>query len=322
MAGRDDILDWAEQGRIAPENLREALRVSGALPGAAAWRLFIDRLLLWVGTVMLGAALVFFLAYNWQDLGRFAKFALAEAALLLALGAVARTGLERTSGKAALLAAALFTGALLALIGQTYQTGADPFELFAAWALAILPWALVGRSATLWLLWIALVNLSATLYFQAFNGLFGFVFGPERQLWLLFGLNSVALAAWEAAASSGAPWLASRWPARVLATASGGLITALAVMSIFEWRVEPALAMTLLAVWLASGYALYRRRVPDVFILAGGMLSVITVTTAFLGKHLMRHDAASASLFIGVVVIGLSAAGGWWLKQVAQEQST
>ena len=48
------------------------------------------------------------------------------------------------AGKAALLAASLFVGALLALIGQIYQTGADTFEMFAAWAALILPWVLVG----------------------------------------------------------------------------------------------------------------------------------------------------------------------------------
>ena len=49
---------------------------------------------------------------------------------------------NRPAGKAALLAAALLTGGLLALIGQTYQTGADTFELFATWAALILPWVL------------------------------------------------------------------------------------------------------------------------------------------------------------------------------------
>jgi len=76
-----------------------------------------------------------------------------------------------------------------------------------------------------------------------------------------------------------------------------------------------------LAAWLACAYGLYRRRIPDLYVLAGASLSVIVVITAFLGKHLIGHDAAGASLFIGLVVIGLSAAAGWWLKQVAKEQA-
>ena len=43
----------------------------------------------------------------------------------------------------------LLTGALLALSGQVYQTGADTFELFAWWAVLILPWVLVSRFSPL-----------------------------------------------------------------------------------------------------------------------------------------------------------------------------
>src|SRR5688572_3177860 len=126
---RQDLVEWAESGSIAPENLRRVLQLGGVLPDRTQWRAFLDQLLLWLGVVMLAAAAVFFLAYNWNDLGRHAKFAMAESLILAALAAVWWQGLERIAGKAALLAAALFTGALLALIGQTYQTGADTFEL-------------------------------------------------------------------------------------------------------------------------------------------------------------------------------------------------
>jgi len=55
-------------------------------------------------------------------------------------------------------------------------------------------------------------------------------------------------------------------------------------------------------------------------VLAGGVLSVIVVVTAWLGRIMLKSgDSAGALLFIGLVVIGLSAAGGWWLKQVVNE---
>jgi uncharacterized membrane protein len=37
-------------------------------------------------------------------------------------------------------------GVLLALFGQTYQTGVDPWETFFNWALLMLPWTLPARS--------------------------------------------------------------------------------------------------------------------------------------------------------------------------------
>lgn len=316
---RRDILQWAEAGRVAPENLRRALDIGGVLPRRAQWRAFLDRLLLWLGAVMLGAAAVFFLAYNWDDLGRFAKFGLAQGLVVAALAVLWWQGLERATGKAALLAAAIFTGALLALIGQTYQTGADTFELFAAWAVAILPWALLARFPALWVLWLALANLAVVLYFQAFHGIFGVLFGPERQLWLLFGLNTVALAAWEGLAKAGVAWLRERWAPRLVATASGAMATALLLMDIFD-RGVLGLGWAAWIGWMVAAYAVYRRRLKDVFVLAGGVLSAVIVAASLLMRWLSEvRFEAGALLLIGLVVIALSAAGGLWLRNVANE---
>ena len=320
---RDDVLDWAEQGRIAPAQLRRALDLAGAVPGAQDWRTFLDRLLLWLGVVMLAAGVIFFFAYNWQDLGRFARFALVEVPLFATLALLWWKGPDHLAGRGALLGASLLAGALLALIGQTYQTGADTFELFAAWAVAILPWTLVGRFPALWILWIALVNLAVTLYFQAFHGLFGIVFGPERQLWVLFAVNLIALAIWEGAAAAGIAWLRERWAARLLATASGACITALAVFDIVDWSSSTRWGGPGWLAWLGATYYVYRRVATDLFVLAGGVLSLIVVVATFLGRHLLEGRAeAGAFLLIGMVVIGLSAAGGIWLKNVANERNS
>jgi len=275
------VLEWAERGRIAEADLPRALALAGVLPSRDAWRRFLDRLSLWMGTVLVAAALIFFLASNWDDLGRFAKFGLAEALVVVALAVVWRLGLDRPSGKAALLGASLFLGALLALIGQTYQTGADTFELFAAWAAMILPWVLVSRFTPLWLVWLALVDTAIVLYFQALPSIFGVLLTTDRMLWALFAFNTAALAVWEAVAAS--VWAVPVW-----------------------------------LVWLAAAWAVYRRPVKDVFVLAGGVLSVIVVVAIFLGKQL-SDSGAGAYLLIGLIVIALSAAGGWWLKNVAGE---
>jgi len=142
---RDQLMQWAEQGRIPPGRLHDALRMAGVTPSATDWRRFLELATLWLGVVLLGAAVIFFFAYNWQALGRFAKFGIVEALLIGAVVAALRLGLDRPAGQAALTGAVLLTGALLALVGQVYQTGADPWELFAAWAGATLAWVLIGR---------------------------------------------------------------------------------------------------------------------------------------------------------------------------------
>ena len=317
---RSEILDWGERGLIAPGDVRRALEVGEALPTLADWRRFLDRLLLFLAAVLLAAAVTFFFAYNWNDLGRLAKLGLAQVPLVVALVLVWRLGLERVSGKAAVLAAALFTGVLLALIGQLYQTGADTFELFAAWALAIAPWVLVSRFAALWVLWLLLANLAITLYFQAFHGLLGLAFGPERQLWLALALNAAALALWEWTARAGVAWLQERWALRLIATACAVVATVLALMSIADWHVSRWGIVGWLA-WMAASYAVYRHAVKDVYVLALDALSLITVTAAFLTRVTSRSDAA-AYLLIGLVVIGMSAAAGYWLRRVAAESDS
>jgi uncharacterized membrane protein len=315
-SARDEILDWAEQGRIPPDRLREAMQEGGAIPTADQWRSFLDRLFLFMGAVLLGAGVIFFFAFNWQAMGRFAKFALVEAPVLVSLLLVWRIGLDRIGGKAALLAGALVVGAMFALIGQTYQTGADTWELFAVWAAAILPWALVARFPALWIFWLLLANVAVSLYFITL-GFWGMLFAPEKLAWLLFGLNTAALAIWEGLALAGVEWLRERWAVRLLAVASGVAVTTLALFDIVrpdsQWGLPAWLA------WMVAAYVVYRRLAKDLFVLAGGVLSAVVVIATLLGKS-MRLNDAGAFLFIGLVVIAISAAGGWWLKQVAQEE--
>src|SRR6185369_6447460 len=217
MSDRHAVFAWAESGKIA--DVRAALSAAGVLPGARGWRAFLDALLLWSGAVALAAAMVFFIAHNWNELGRYAKFALVEVPLAIAVVAYWRLGPERATGKAALLVAAILLGVLLALFGQTYQTGADTWELFATWAALIAPWVLIGRFAALWIVWLVIANTALALYFTVFGGLFRIAFATEHQLWTVFVFNTAALAAWEIAARR-VTWLDERWAARLIAIAS------------------------------------------------------------------------------------------------------
>jgi len=315
MGDRHTLLAWAERGALT--DLAQALRAAGALPGASDWRVFLDRLLLWSGAVALAAAVVFFIAHNWNDLGKYAKFGLVEALIVVAVLGYWRLGPERAAGRASLLVASILLGALLALFGQTYQTGADTWELFANWAGLMLPWVIVGRFAGLWMLWIAILNTAIVFYFLVFPGLLGILFSTERQLWTLFAFNTVALVAWELA-SRRLAWLAERWAPRLLATTSGAIVTVLMLLAIFEWREASGLTPVVYLAWLACAYAAYRSFGRDLLVLAGGCLSVIVVVTGFLGKNLIRAEAGGF-LLIALVVIGMGAAAGWWLKQVAKE---
>ncbi len=311
---RSEVLDWFGAGRVAPGREVEALRAAGITPSAGQWRAFLGQLTLWLGTIALASAVIFFFAFNWDDLGRFAKFGLVEAAILAGLLACWRLDLDGAAGKAVLLLLSLLAGALLALTGQIYQTGADTYQLFAWWAVLILPWVLVGRFSPLWLVWLALLNLAAFLYFQLSWELDGL-------LWALFALNSLALAAWEAAHRSGLEWLRDSWPPRLVAIASAAMATALMVWAIMGGASDgsAALAAPAYGGWLAALYYWYRHGRPDLFMLAGGLLSLIVAVVALLSNKFLGSSSGGL-LLIGLVVIAMSAGGAIWLKSVAREQ--
>ena len=149
VTSRQTLLDWVRRGRLPRESLPAALALCDLPPAPVRWQWLFDRLLLWLGCLCLGAGLVFFVAFNWQALGRLSRLALLELPLLAMLLVLWRKPLADTPRQALLLAVALNIGALLALVGQTYQTGADPWQLFATWALLLLPLAALGRSPLL-----------------------------------------------------------------------------------------------------------------------------------------------------------------------------
>lgn len=132
--------------------------------GAYDPRRALQGVLLAMGTALVVAGVAFFVAANWQALGRFARLGLVAGFVVAAVVVSVVVGPRSVGGRAALTVAGLVTGPALFLFGQTYQTGADAWELFAGWLLLLLPFAFAARFAGLW--WIALLLLhAATLLF-------------------------------------------------------------------------------------------------------------------------------------------------------------
>jgi uncharacterized membrane protein len=320
-ARRSQVLRWVEAGVIGPGQVGRALELTGLTPDAAQWRQFIDRLMLIIGVLALACSAVFLIAYNWDAMGRYVQFVLAQAAMLVAVLLFWWLGTEKISARMALLAATILLGALLALYGQTYQTGADPWQLFATWALLMLPWALLGRLAALWLLWLGLLNLTLILYFSLFRSLLWLTFGAQDNLfWLLFLFNSAAWLTWELAARH-FEWLAERWAVRLLSIGSGLAITMLVLRAIFDPDDGSLMAWPVWMGWLAALYFVYRRTLPDLFMLAGACLSIIVCLTSLLAHFMLRWEfGAGVFLLLAFLVVGQAAVAATWLKGVHSEQ--
>lgn len=311
---RNQIIDFIAQDRLPKENVEEALILAQVYPNGQAWRGFVNSLCLWLGGLAFGVAAIFFVAYNWVELGRFAKFAMVEVLMVAGVIAYWQFADHKIIGPLSLFVSTLFLGALMALYGQTYQTGADPWQLFFNWALLMLPWAFVARSSALWIVWLGLLNLSIVLYYQTFRGLFGVLFSSEELIfWIVFALNTVALLLWEVCARSWV-WLQTRWAPRLLAVGSGLAMTWLCFIGIFD-SVSSATGFAWLT-WMGGFYFIYRKIKPDLFMLAGLCLSGIVVVVAFWSKHILSDADVGGFLLLALIVLGLGTGAAVWLKRV------
>lgn len=203
--GAVDLLHGA--GLISKERYFDAIQ---AVRESSVWNTWAGAALLALGVGQLLAGIVFFFAYNWDDLPPLARFGIIEGGMFVSvLGAlVARS--NGAIGQALLIAASVFAGVLLAVIGQVYQTGADAYELFTAWALLISPWVLASRSAAHWLLWVVVITTAFVMYWRQVLDPLGRVSEIELAV-ILSGFWALVLGARELAVDTGIDWTLPHW---------------------------------------------------------------------------------------------------------------
>ena len=329
----------APLGLSAPAYAR-ALELAGCVPNASEWQRLLSRFLLSVGVALALSGVAAFFAYNWAALPHLAKFALIQAGIFAGIAVCAWRGLDSPWGRSALFAAAVLCGILLAVFGQTYQTGADPYGLFLAWLLLILPWALIGRQPALWMLVVVLANLALLLFWQQVlyppDGLgeLAAMLGPGfmvmhalqdfRLAQLVFALNVAAMLAWEVLRWRGVTWAGGRWFVRLLAGFALAGMTGTTLVVIVSgvhgparlWGYGPPVWF---ALFVGACLWFYRMRRPDLFILAACLLATIIVVTALVGRS-VPFDVDLA-LLLALLVIGQTAAATFWLRKVAADWS-
>ncbi|MGQ7260781.1 DUF2157 domain-containing protein [Vreelandella sp. V005] len=314
---RRELVSLIEQGAIPPEQVAHAVEVAGLWPTPRAWVIFFDRLLLWLGGLATAFSVLFWVAYHWDEMGRWLRFGVVEATLLLAVGVAVWPQTSPIAKHVALTAASLLVGVLLGLFGQAYQTGADPWQLFFIWALLVLPWVWVARFPLLWVLWLGLLNLAIGLYFRTWGGPLGVLASSDAALWGLFGLNTLALAVAEWGTHYSG-WRSSQWAIRVVAVGSGVPVTLLAISLLVDAGLVWSPVVAIYPVWLAALYGVYCHGRPELFMLAGGCVSVITVATLLLARLLLWEGEwqEGSLMLITIAVLAMGAGAVIWLKRL------
>ena len=315
----------AQQGVITPDELEQALRITGVIPDGARWANFLNKLFLFLGAMLLAAGVIFFFAYNWAAMHRLLKLGVVQIALLAAVMTASYLGFERLTGKAALLVASILTGAFLALYGQIYQTGADAYELFVGWSALIAGWVIIGNFAPLWFLQLILVQAGIYLYWGQVLESEWFIYRSPVLYEILFGINVVALAVWELFSSRGVGWLRGRWIPRTIVDIALFLIVVPLVILIVDGHafsghtVSAGVLPVLYLVFAGIVVWIYQTVLFDLFMVASALLSAIVVISVFFGHAIGSNYGGF--LLLSMIIVALSGGAGVWLRNLARSQT-
>ena len=260
------------------------------------------------GVAVLAAALgglgvVMWIAANWASMGRVGHFALLQGlVLVMGLGAALKPAARAPLGLLALLS----TGALLAYFGQTYQTGADPWQLFALWAVLVLPLCWGARSDVLWAPWAMVVVTAISLWTRTYSGHRWGVEADQLTVHLLAWSAGLVLVA--ALSPLCARWTgAAVWSFRTAVTLTVVAITLTALGGLFHKPVQAQYGLGLL-VFAASLALLNIRLMFDIFAISAVALGVNALLAGGVARWLF--DSGGDGDWVGkLMLMGLIAAG-------------
>lgn len=253
-----------------------------------------------------GLGIIFWIAANWETLSRAGRFALLQALIVaMCSGAVFRPAARPALSLLALLG----IGGLFAYFGQTYQTGADPWQLFAIWAGLALPLCLGVRHDVLWAPW-ALVAMSAVaLWIHAHVGRDWGV-GADDLPYHLAGWCVALLLVFALGPALRRFTGAGAWSMRVAVTLAACFIGWSGLFALLGDAVAPQFALGL-AVLAAAAAALCTSRWHDTFALSAIGLAVNVLLVGGLTRWLLdgaRRDPIFQTMLIGLAAAALLAA--------------
>lgn len=292
-----NLLQLARDGLLNQRSFERSLKIIGYTPDARKWNHFLNILLMVLGAGLSISGIFFFFAYNWADMHRFVKLGIIEILILLLVFTTSKITLDKLPAKITLTATSLFIGALLAVFGQVYQTGADSYRLFLAWTVLMAGWVFISRFTPLWFIWILLINTSLLLYLDQVIGYVNAVYP------LLFLINIFFLLAWEIGFAFKVDWLSSRWTPRLLAIPVFYALTAPPVLVITDsGREVDLLIMSILFVIVNLGVIyIYSQRILDMFMLTLSAVSLMVVANVLIADTIDLGDFTP--LLIGVFII-------------------
>lgn len=313
------IHEWVQRFALDAPRAQRLWQLSGLHQQPPELKRALERGLALLAALLLGAGLIFWVAANWQTQTRAFKLGLLEGALLLSVLAALPWPRART---AALLLATLALGALLAFVGQTYQTGADPWQLFATWAGLALVWTLVARSDGLWAAWLLIAGLAIALWSgdTLLNPLANLLSWRSGRSWLTPLLWVVVFAL-----PMALPQLGVVAPARIASRVAAAMALS-AWVALGFWallaRDQPQMFMLNLALAAAVLAVSLARRPRDFLVLAMAVLALDVLVIAGLARVLVAHSRVEVGSALLLTVASAACVGlsGAWLYRLQSSE--
>lgn len=275
---REDIHTIVRHSNWSESGVNEALR-QNVYNDKIAWKKFLNLLLIAFGVCFTVAGILFFFAYNWEDLNKFAKIGILEGLLIFTTLLVFIPKIKTNIKNIILTGSAVLTGVLLAVYGQVYQTGADSYLLFLAWCICIFLWVVVSDFAPLWLIYIALINTTVWTYATQMSKLTDVEF-----FGVFFFLNLIALFAFTVLSKVQHKIIVPTWFQNVLALTAISFSTLGMMNGIFERHENAFLPFSVITMILYAGGLAYGFFTRNRFYLAVIPFSLIIIISTLLIK--------------------------------------
>jgi uncharacterized membrane protein len=261
-------------------DVENVFKEQGIYAGRWQWIGFLNLLLPGLGVSLMLSGVIFFFAYNWAAMHKFVKLGIVEAGIAACIVVTLLPRAPELIKNIALAAASVLVGALFAVFGQIYQTGADAYDFFWGWTMFVALWVLVSGFAPLWLLGLALVNTSMILY----AGQVAEDWSGQTVYNLLFIINALAVIIVEVRSHNAEIDKRPKWFVQTAAIAAIVVITISIVFSIYSSANMAGIASFLLGVAGLSIGMFYGFKTKSIFYISSVSFSVIVIICALIIK--------------------------------------
>lgn len=295
---REDLHIISRHSNLTEQDIERALK-ENIYHDKEMWQKFLRLFFITLGIGFTTAGIIFFFAYNWADLNKFAKLGLTEILVIATTIIVLLPKINNTTRNIILTGSSCLVGVLFAVFGQVYQTGANAYDFFLAWTLFITLWVAVSNFAPLWLLYIVLLNTTFFLYTEQVVK----DWSPLLVITLLFLFNTTLLLAFIFLEQDKKINRVPKWFTYILALGSATFATAGMIFGIFDGY-DSVFPVLIPIVLLVFGFGIwYGIQSKSGFYLSVIPLSIIIIFSALLLKTSEGGDMLLlVSLFIIVSI--------------------